>query len=45
MKRKDLSTDYLIRDLKSGETLDGSTASGYDIMIGIYKAACPASVT
>ena len=43
-QRKDISADYLIRDVKSGETLDGSTASGYDVMLGIFQAACPASV-
>ncbi|MCW2282362.1 hypothetical protein M2323_000131 [Rhodoblastus acidophilus] len=35
--------DYSIRDLASGQILDGSTASGYDVMLGFYQALCPAT--
>jgi hypothetical protein len=39
----DVTADYSIRDLASGQILDGSTASGYDLMLGFYQALCPAS--
>lgn len=42
-KPEDMSADYAIRDLSSGEILDGSTASSYDIELGIYQALCPSS--
>lgn len=35
--------DFAIRDLASGDILDGSTASGYDVALGIFLALCPAS--
>jgi hypothetical protein len=41
----DIMADYLIRDLRSGELLDGSSASGYDVEFGIFKALCPLSVS
>lgn len=39
----DVSADYSIRDLASGQILDGSTASSYDLMLGFYQALCPAT--
>ena len=42
-KDANMGADYSIRYLASGEILDGSTASGYDIALGIYQALCPAS--
>ena len=38
--RGDIMADYLIKDLKSGEILDGSSASGYGVEGGIFKALC-----
>jgi hypothetical protein len=40
----DVTADYLIKDLKSGQMLDGSSASGYDVEFGIFKALCPLKV-
>jgi hypothetical protein len=40
----DITADYLIKDLKSGKLLDGTSASGYDIEFGIFKALCPLKV-
>jgi hypothetical protein len=37
----DIFAEYLIKDLKSGEVLDGSSASGYDIVFNIFKTLCP----
>jgi hypothetical protein len=37
----DITADYLIKDLKTGEILDGSSASGYGVEGGIFKALCP----
>ena len=42
-KDANVSADCSIRELASGEILDGSTASGYDVALGIYQALCPAS--
>jgi hypothetical protein len=33
---------YVIRDLSSGQIADGSSASGYPINMGIFRALCPA---
>lgn len=40
----DIFADYLIKDLKSGEILDGSSASGYDIALDTFKTLCPTAV-
>lgn len=32
---------YSLVDLNSGETADGSSASGYGVNMGIFKALCP----
>jgi hypothetical protein len=40
----DVTADYLIKDLKSGQLLDGTSASGYDVAFGIFKALCPLKV-
>lgn len=39
--KANLPAEYAIRDTSSGEFLDGSTASNYDIVLGIYQALCP----
>lgn len=36
-----IMADYLIRDLKTGEILDGSSASGYGTQITIFTQLCP----
>ena len=38
---RDNRTDYLVKDLVSGEIANGSTASGYDVDLRIFKALCP----
>jgi hypothetical protein len=40
----EVTADYLIKEIKSGEILDGSSASGYDIEFGVFKALCPLRV-
>lgn len=37
--------DYVIKDLKTGEILDGSAASGYDIQLTIFQQLCPGLAT
>ena len=37
----DLMADYVVRDLKSGEVLDGSSASGYPTALSIFQELCP----
>ncbi|SFU22565.1 hypothetical protein [Mesorhizobium sp. YR577] len=36
-----MSTEYLLVELDSKEPLDGSSASGYDVALGQFKALCP----
>jgi hypothetical protein len=33
--------DYAVRDMKSGEILDGSSASGYGVALNIFQQLCP----
>jgi hypothetical protein len=40
--RQNTSAEYEIR-AAGGEILDGSSASGYDVALGIYQALCPRS--
>lgn len=40
-KSSDLMADYIVRDLKSGEVLDGSSASGYPTALSIFQELCP----
>lgn len=40
-KSGDLAPDYAIRDLQTGDMLDGSSASGYDTALSIFRALCP----
>ncbi len=40
-KSDDLIADYAIKDLGSGDLLDGSPASGYDIQLTIFEQLCP----
>jgi hypothetical protein len=39
----DIMAEFSIRDLATGEILDGSSASGYDTRLGIYQALCPST--
>jgi hypothetical protein len=36
-----MSTEYLLVEFDSKEPLDGSSASGYDVTLGQFKALCP----
>ncbi len=40
-KSSDIMADYAVRDLKSGEILDGSSASGYGVALTIFQQLCP----
>lgn len=40
-KSPDTMADYAIRALKTGEILDGSPASGYDVQLEIFRQLCP----
>ncbi len=40
-KNDDFIAEYLIKDLSTGEMLDGSSASGYDVRLDIFRALCP----
>ncbi|MBP2449071.1 hypothetical protein [Rhizobium leguminosarum] len=40
-KSSDIMADYAVRDLKTGEILDGSSASGYGEAITIFQQLCP----
>jgi len=39
-----MSTEYLLVEVGSDEPLDGSSASGYDVALGQFKALCPSRV-
>jgi hypothetical protein len=43
-KSDDIMAEYSIKDLSSGEILDGSSASGYDVRLDIFKHLCPSAV-
>lgn len=36
-----MSTEYLLVDVGGGQPLDGTSASGYDVALGQFKALCP----
>jgi hypothetical protein len=40
-KDPEMSAKYRIVSVATGEVADGSSASGYDVAIDIYKALCP----
>jgi hypothetical protein len=40
-KSSDLMADFIVRNLASGEILDGSSASGYSTALGIFQELCP----
>ncbi len=40
-KSSDSMADYTVRDLKTGEILDGSSASGYGVALTIFQELCP----
>jgi hypothetical protein len=40
-KSDEIMADYSIKDLKTGETLDGSSASGYGVELTIFQQLCP----
>jgi hypothetical protein len=41
MKSANNFAEYAVRDLKSGEILDGSSASGYGLELTIFQQLCP----
>ncbi|WP_245515490.1 hypothetical protein [Rhizobium deserti] len=45
MKSAETFVDYAVRDLKSGEILDGSSASGYPVQLTIFQQLCPGVAT
>ena len=40
-KPNQLRAEYLVKDLSTGEILDGSSASGFDVQLTIFKQLCP----
>ena len=40
-RTKDSTAKYRILDIISGEEADGSSASGYSVNMGIFRALCP----
>jgi hypothetical protein len=38
---KDIQAEYAIKDITTGDIADGSSSSGYDVNIDIFKALCP----
>lgn len=36
-----ITPEYIIQDNKTSQPLDGTSASGYDVNLDIYKALCP----
>ena len=40
-KSDDMIADYAIKDLRTGEILDGSPPSGYDVQLTIFRQLCP----
>ena len=41
----DIQANYIIKNVKSGKILDGSSASGYSVEKDIFKALCPSSIS
>jgi hypothetical protein len=41
LNRRDTRTEYLLKNLATGDFADGSTASGYSTDLQIFKALCP----
>lgn len=44
-KSPDSIADYAIKDLATGELLDGSPPSGYDVQLTIFRQLCPGVAT
>lgn len=42
-RNTDVMAEYAIRDMSTRELLDGSSASGYDVRLGIFQTLCPSS--
>jgi len=40
-RSQSLMADYLIKNIKTGEILDGSSASGYGKQVAIFQELCP----
>jgi hypothetical protein len=40
-KSDETFADYIVKDLKTGEILDGSSASGYDVALTTFNLLCP----
>ena len=39
--KDDTAPDYAIKYMATGEILEGSTASSYDVALGVVQALCP----
>lgn len=42
-RNADSGPRYILKNLRTGEVADGSSASGYDVNMEIFKALCPAT--
>jgi hypothetical protein len=42
-KSDNIMVEYALKNLKTGEILDGSSASGYGVQITIFQQLCPGS--
>ena len=40
----EIFSDYIIKKIKTNEILDGSTATGYEIQLGVFEALCPSFI-
>ena len=39
-----LAAEYIVQDVKTGDVLDASSASGYAVTLDVFKALCPSSL-
>lgn len=40
----DVDAEYIVQDIKTGDVLDASSASGYAVTLGVFRALCPGSL-
>lgn len=40
----DLDAEYIVQDVKTGDVLNASSASGYAVALDVFKALCPGSL-
>lgn len=40
----DLDAEYIVQDIKTGDILNASSASGYAVALDVFKALCPGSL-